>query len=164
MWAFMERFGVEYIDMGVSEVGGVISLAIILSLLGPVFIGIFGNKIRRKETILLCLLVSSICVYAIFGIPSYDTFYYGNITWNIVFVIMVILILAAAADIDPTGRLGAWLNACILLSASLAPAVFGWIMLENEMTVIYPYLILFLIVAMTCIFSTKKDLEPIDKV
>ena len=103
-----------------AEVGSVISLAIILSLLGPVFIGIFGNKIRRKETILLCLLVSSVCVYAIFGIPSYDTFYYGNITWNIVFVIMVILILAAAADIDPTGRLGAWLNACILLSASLA--------------------------------------------
>ena len=164
MWAFMERFAVEYIDMGVAEVGSVISLAIILSLLGPVFIGIFGNKIRRKETILLCLLVASICVYAIFGIPSYDTFYYGNITWNIVFVIMVILILAAAADIDPTGRLGAWLNACILLSASLAPAVFGWIMLENEMTVIYPYLILFLIVAMICIFSTKKDLEPIDKV
>ena len=164
MWAFMERFGVEYIDLGVAEVGSVISLAIILSLLGPVFIGVFGNKIRRKETILFCLLVSSICVYAIFGIPSFNTFYYGNIIWNIVFVIMVILILAAAADIDPSGRLGAWLNACILLSASLAPAVFGWVMLDNEMTVIYPYLIVFLIVAMICIVSTKKELEPIDKV
>jgi len=164
MWAFMERFGVEYIDLGVAEVGSVISLAIILSLLGPVFIGVFGNKIRRKETILFCLLVSSICVYAIFGIPSFNTFYYGNIIWNIVFVIMVILILAAAADIDPSGRLGAWLNACILLSASLAPAVFGWVMLENEMTVIYPYLIVFLIVAMICIVSTKKELEPLDKV
>ena len=42
MWAFMERFGVEYIDLGVAEVGSVISLAIILSLLGPVFIGVFG--------------------------------------------------------------------------------------------------------------------------
>lgn len=164
MWAFMERFGVEYIDLGVAEVGSVISLAIILSLLGPVFIGVFGNKIRRKETILFCLLVSSLCVYAIFGIPSFNTFYYGNIIWNIVFVIMVILILAAAADIDPSGRLGAWLNACILLSASLAPAVFGWVMLENEMTVIYPYLIVFLIVAMICIVSTKKELEPLDKV
>ena len=164
MWAFMERFGVEYIDLGVAEVGSVISLAIILSLLGPVFIGVFGNKIRRKETILFCLLVSSLCVYAIFGIPSFNTFYYGNITWNIVFVIMVILILAAAADIDPSGRLGAWLNACILLSASLAPAVFGWVMLDNEMTVIYPYLIVFLIVAMICIVSTKKELEPLDKV
>ena len=164
MWAFMERFGVEYIDLGVAEVGSVISLAIILSLLGPVFIGVFGNKIRRKETILFCLLVSSLCVYAIFGIPSFNTFYYGNIIWNIVFVIMVILILAAAADIDPSGRLGAWLNACILLSASLAPAVFGWVMLDNEMTVIYPYLIVFLIVAMICIVSTKKELEPIDKV
>ena len=164
MWAFMERFGVEYIDLGVAEVGSVISLAIILSLLGPVFIGVFGNKIRRKETILFCLLVSSLCVYAIFGIPSFNTFYYGNIIWNIVFVIMVILILAAAADIDPSGRLGAWLNACILLSASLAPAVFGWIMLDNEMTVIYPYLIVFLIVAMICIVNTKKELEPIDKV
>ena len=164
MWAFMERFGVEYIDLGVAEVGSVISLAIILSLLGPVFIGVFGNKIRRKETILFCLLVSSICVYAIFGIPSFNTFYYGNIIWNIVFVIMVILILAAAADIDPSGRLGAWLNACILLSASLAPAVFGWVMLDNEMTVIYPYLIVFLIVAMICIVSTKKELEPLDKV
>ena len=164
MWAFMERFGVEYIDLGVAEVGSVISLAIILSLLGPVFIGVFGNKIRRKETILFCLLVSSICVYAIFGIPSFNTFYYGNIIWNIVFVIMVILILAAAADIDPSGRLGAWLNACILLSASLAPAVFGWVMLDNEMTVIYPYLIVFLIVAMICIVSTKKELEPLYKV
>ena len=164
MWAFMERFGVEYIDLGVAEVGSVISLAIILSLLGPVFIGVFGNKIRRKETILFCLLVSSLCVYAIFGIPSFNTFYYGNIIWNIVFVIMVILILAAAADIDPSGRLGAWLNACILLSASLAPAVFGWVMLDNEMTVIYPYLIVFLIVAMICIVSTKKELEPLDKV
>ena len=164
MWAFMERFGVEYIDLGIAEVGSVISLAIILSLLGPVFIGVFGNKIRRKETILFCLLVSSICVYAIFGIPSFNTFYYGNIIWNIVFVIMVILILAAAADIDPSGRLGAWLNACILLSASLAPAVFGWVMLDNEMTVIYPYLIVFLIVAMICIVSTKKELEPLDKV
>ena len=164
MWAFMERFGVEYIDLGVAEVGSVISLAIILSLLGPVFIGVFGNKIRRKETILFCLLVSSLCVYAIFGIPSFNTFYYGNIIWNIVFVIMVILILAAAADIDPSGRLGAWLNACILLSASLAPAVFGWIMLDNEMTIIYPYLIIFLIVAMICIVNTKKELEPIDKV
>ena len=164
MWAFMERFGVEYIDLGVAEVGSVISLAIILSLLGPVFIGVLGNKIRRKETILFCLLVSSLCVYAIFGIPSFNTFYFGNIIWNIVFVIMVILILAAAADIDPSGRLGAWLNACILLSASLAPAVFGWVMLDNEMTVIYPYLIVFLIVAMICIVSTKKELEPIDKV
>ena len=164
MWAFMERFGVEYIDLGVAEVGSVISLAIILSLLGPVFIGVFGNKIRRKEIILFCLLVSSLCVYAIFGIPSFNTFYYGNIIWNIVFVIMVILILAAAADIDPSGRLGAWLNACILLSASLAPAVFGWVMLDNEMTVIYPYLIVFLIVAMICIVSTKKELEPQDKV
>ena len=164
MWAFMERFGVEYIDLGVAEVGSVISLAIILSLLGPVFIGIFGNKIRRKETILFCLLVSALCVYAIFGIPSFNTFYYGNIIWNIVFVIMVILILAAAADIDPSGRLGAWLNACILLSASLAPAVFGWIMLKNEMTIIYPYLIVFLIVAMICIVSTNKELEPTDKV
>ena len=164
MWAFMERFGVEYIDLGVAEVGSVISLAIILSLLGPVFIGVFGNKIRRKETILFCLLVSSICVYAIFGIPSFNTFYYGNIIWNIVFVIMVILILAAAADIDPSGRLGSWLNACILLSASVAPAVFGWVMLTNELTVIYPYLLLFLLVAMVCIGMTKKDLESPDKV
>ena len=164
MWAFMERFGVEYLDMGVSEVGSVISIAIILSLLGPVFVGVFGNKIRRKETILFCLLVSSFCVFAIFGIPSFNTFYYGNIIWNIVFVVMVILILAAAADIDPSGRLGAWLNACILLSASLAPAVFGWIMLENEMTVIYPYLIVFLIVAMICIVNTNRELEPVDKV
>ena len=164
MWAFMERFGVEYINLKVSEVGSVISTAIILSLLGPMFIGIFGKKIRRKETILFCLLVSSICVYAIFGIPVFETFYYGNIVWNIVFVVMVILVLAAAADIDPTGKLGAWLNACILLSASLSPAVFGWIMLDNEMTVIYPYLILFLFVAMMCIFSTKKELEPSDEV
>ena len=164
MWAFMERFGVEYINLKVSEVGSVISTAIILSLLGPMFIGIFGKKIRRKETILFCLLVSSICVYAIFGIPVFETFYYGNIVWNIVFVVMVILVLAAAADIDPTGKLGAWLNACILLSASLSPAVFGWIMLDNEMTVIYPYLILFLFVAMVCIFSTKKELEPLDEV
>ena len=164
MWAFMERFGVEYINLKVSEVGSVISTAIILSLLGPMFIGIFGKKIRRKETILFCLLVSSICVYAIFGIPVFETFYYGNIVWNIVFVVMVILVLAAAADIDPTGKLGSWLNACILLSASLSPAVFGWIMLDNEMTVIYPYLILFLFVAMVCIFSTKKELEPSDEV
>jgi MFS family permease len=164
MWAFMERFGVQYLDMSVSEVGSAIAIAIILSLIGPIFIGIFGNKVRRKETILFCLFVSSICVYAIFGIPSIDTFYYGNIMWNIVFVIMVILILAAAADIDPTGRLGAWLNACILLSASLAPAVFGWVMLENEMTVIYPYLLVFLFIAMVCILNTKKQLEPIDKV
>ena len=164
MWAFMERFGVQYLDMSVSEVGSAIAIAIILSLIGPVFIGIFGNKIRRKETILFCLFVSSICVYAIFGVPSIYTFYYGNIIWNIVFVIMVILILAAAADIDPTGRLGAWLNACILLSASLAPAVFGWVMLENEMTVIYPYLLVFLFIAMVCILNTKKELEPIDKV
>ena len=164
MWAFMERFGVEYINLKVSEVGSVISTAIILSLLGPLFIGIFGKKIRRKETILFCLLVSSICVYAIFGIPVFETFYYGNIIWNIVFVVMVILVLAAAADIDPTGKLGAWLNACILLSASLSPAVFGWIMLENEMTVIYPYLILFLFVAMLCIFAAKKELEPHDEV
>ena len=28
-------------------------------------------------TILLCLLVSSLYVYAIFGIPSFNTFYYG---------------------------------------------------------------------------------------
>lgn len=164
MWAFMERFGVQYLDMSVSEVGSAIAIAIILSLIGPLFIGIFGNKIRRKETILFCLFISSICVYAIFGVPSIDTFYYGNIIWNIVFVIMVILILAAAADIDPTGRLGAWLNACILLSASLAPAVFGWVMLENEMTVIYPYLLVFLFIAMVCILNTKKELEPIDKV
>ena len=80
------------------------------------------------------------------------------------FVVMVILILAAAADIDPSGRLGSWLNACILLSASVAPAVFGWVMLTNELTVIYPYLLLFLLVAMVCIGMTKKDLESPDKV
>jgi hypothetical protein len=37
-------------------------------------------------------------------------------------------------------------------------------MLENEMTIIYPYLIVFLIVAMICIVRTKKELEPVDKV
>ena len=164
MWAFMERFGVEYVGMEISEVGWVISLAIILSLGGPVFVGVFGNRLERKIIILFCLFVSALCVYFIFGIPSINTFYYGNIIWNIVFVVMVILILAAAADIDPSGRLGSWLNACILLSASVAPAVFGWIMLTNELTVIYPYLLLFLLVAMVCIGMTKKDLESPDKV
>ena len=164
MWAFMERFGVEYVGMEISEVGWVISLAIILSLGGPVFVGVFGNRLERKIIILFCLFVSALCVYFIFGIPSINTFYYGNIIWNIVFVVMVILILAAAADIDPSGRLGSWLNACILLSASVAPAVFGWVMLTNELTVIYPYLLLFLLVAMVCIGMTKKDLESPDKV
>ena len=164
MWAFMERFGVEYVGMEISEVGWVISLAIILSLGGPVFVGVFGNRLERKIIILFCLFVSTLCVYFIFGIPSITTFYYGNIIWNIVFVVMVILILAAAADIDPSGRLGSWLNACILLSASVAPAVFGWVMLTNELTVIYPYLLLFFLVAMVCIGMTKKDLESPDKV
>ena len=164
MWAFMERFGVEYVGMEISEVGWVISLAIILSLGGPVFVGVFGNRLERKIIILFCLFVSALCVYFIFGIPSINTFYYGNIIWNIVFVVMVILILAAAADIDPSGRLGSWLNACILLSASVAPAVFGWVMLTNELTVIYPYLLFFLLVAMVCIGMTKKDLESPDKV
>ena len=164
MWAFMERFGVEYVGMEISEVGWVIALAIILSLGGPVFVCVFGNRLERKIIILFCLFVSALCVYFIFGIPSINTFYYGNIIWNIVFVVMVILILAAAADIDPSGRLGSWLNACILLSASVAPAVFGWVMLTNELTVIYPYLLLFLLVAMVCIGMTKKDLESPDKV
>ena len=63
MWAFMERFGVEYIDMGISEVGvGYISSHYSESL-GPVFVGIFGNRIRRKETILFCLLVSAQFVF-----------------------------------------------------------------------------------------------------
>ena len=49
MWAFMERFGVEYINLKVSEVGSVISTAIILSLLGPMFIGIFGKEILHYQ-------------------------------------------------------------------------------------------------------------------
>ena len=58
---------------------------------------------------------------------------------------MVIFILGASADIDPSGKLGSWLNACMLLSASISPAVFGWILLDQSLSEIYPYLMFFLL-------------------
>ena len=164
IWAFMERFGVEDLGMEVSRVGEVISISIILSLIGPLFIGLVGNKIGRKVPILICLFLSSFCIYFIFGVATVNTFYYGNITWNIIFTIMVILILGASGDIDPSGKLGSWLNACMLLSASISPAVFGWILLDQSLSEIYPYLMFFLLAAFVCIFITKRELEPIDKV
>jgi len=164
IWAFMERFGVEDLGMEVSRVGEVISISIILSLIGPLFIGLIGNKIGRKVPILICLFLSSFCIYFIFGVATVNTFYYGNITWNIIFTIMVILILGASGDIDPSGKLGSWLNACMLLSASISPAIFGWILLDQSLSEIYPYLMFFLLAAFVCIFITKRELEPIDKV
>ena len=80
------------------------------------------------------------------------------------FTIMVIFILGASADIDPSGKLGSWLNACMLLSASISPAVFGWILLDQSLSEIYPYLMFFLLAAFICIFITKRELEPVDKV
>tara|TARA_B100000131_G_scaffold320281_1_gene368017 strand:- start:2813 stop:3949 length:1137 start_codon:yes stop_codon:yes gene_type:complete len=164
IWAFMERFGVEDLGMEVSRVGEVISISIILSLIGPLFVGLVGNRIGRKVPILICLFLSSFCIYFIFGVATVNTFYFGNITWNIIFTIMVILILGASGDIDPSGKLGSWLNACMLLSASISPAVFGWILLDQSLSQIYPYLMFFLLAAFVCIFITKKELEPIDKV
>tara|TARA_B100001123_G_scaffold18976_1_gene21257 strand:+ start:1671 stop:2807 length:1137 start_codon:yes stop_codon:yes gene_type:complete len=164
IWAFMERFGVEDLGMEVSRVGEVISISIILSLIGPLFIGLVGNKIGRKVPILICLFLSSFCIYFIFGVATVNTFYYGNIAWNIIFTIMVILILGASGDIDPSGKLGSWLNACMLLSASISPAIFGWILLDQSLSEIYPYLMFFLLAAFVCIFITKRELEPIDKV
>lgn len=164
IWAFMERFGVEDLGMEVSRVGEVISISIILSLIGPLFIGLVGNKIGRKIPILICLFLSSFCIYFIFGVATVNTFYYGNIAWNIIFTIMVILILGASGDIDPSGKLGSWLNACMLLSASISPAIFGWILLDQSLSEIYPYLMFFLLAAFVCIFITKRELEPIDKV
>ena len=164
IWAFMERFGVEDLGMEVSRVGEVISISIILRLIGPLFIGLVGNKIGRKVPILICLFLSSFCIYFIFGVATVNTFYYGNITWNIIFTIMVILILGASGDIDPSGKLGSWLNACMLLSASISPAIFGWILLDQSLSEIYPYLMFFLLAAFVCIFITKRELEPIDKV
>ena len=164
IWAFMERFGVEDLGMEVSRVGEVISISIILSLIGPLFIGLVGNKIGRKVPILICLFLSSFCIYFIFGVATVNTFYYGNITWNIIFTIMVILILGASGDIDPSGKLGSWLNACMLLSASISPAIFGWILLDQSLSEIYPYLMFFLLAAFVCIFITKRELEPIHKV
>jgi len=164
IWAFMERFGVEDLGMNVSRVGEVISISIIFSLIGPLFVGLVGNRLGRKIPILVCLFLSNFCIYFIFGVATVDTFYYGNITWNIIFTIMVIFILGASADIDPSGKLGSWLNACMLLSASISPAVFGWILLDQSLSEIYPYLMFFLLAAFVCIFITKRELEPIDKV
>ena len=164
IWAFMERFGVEDLGMNVSRVGEVISISIIFSLIGPLFVGLVGNRLGRKIPILVCLFLSSFCIYFIFGVATVETFYYGNITWNIIFTIMVIFILGASADIDPSGKLGSWLNACMLLSASISPAVFGWILLDQSLSEIYPYLMFFLLAAFVCIFITKRELEPIDKV
>ena len=164
IWAFMERFGVEDLGMTVSKVGSVIAISLIFSLLGPLFVGLVGNRLGRKIPILVCLFLSSFCIYFIFGVATVDTYYFGNITWNIIFTIMVIFILGASADIDPSGKLGSWLNACMLLSASISPAVFGWILLDQSLSDIYPYLMFFLLAAFVCIFITKKELEPIDKV
>ena len=164
IWAFMERFGVEDLGMNVSRVGEVISISIIFSLIGPLFVGLVGNRLGRKIPILVCLFLSSFCIYFIFGVATVETFYYGNITWNIIFTVMVIFILGASADIDPSGKLGSWLNACMLLSASISPAVFGWILLDQSLSEIYPYLMFFLLAAFVCIFITKRELEPIDKV
>ena len=164
IWAFMERFGVEDLGMSVSYVGEVISISIILSLLGPAVVGLVGNRLGRKVPILVCLFLSSFCIYFIFGVATVNTFYFGNITWNIIFTIMVIFILGASADIDPSGKLGSWLNACMLLSASISPAVFGWILLDQSLSEIYPYLMFFLLAAFICIFITKRELEPVDKV
>ena len=164
IWAFMERFGVEDLGMTVSKVGSVIAISLIFSLLGPLLVGLVGNRLGRKIPILVCLFLSSFCIYFIFGVATVDTYYFGNITWNIIFTIMVIFILGASADIDPSGKLGSWLNACMLLSASISPAVFGWILLDQSLSDIYPYLMFFLLAAFVCIFITKKELEPIDKV
>ena len=81
---------VEDLGMNVSRVGEVIYISIIFSLIGPLFVGLVGNRLGRKIPILVCLFLSSFCIYFIFGVATVETFYYGNITWNIIFTIMVI--------------------------------------------------------------------------
>jgi len=125
-WAFMERIGVS-IGIEASRVGIFFSIGILFGLLGSLAAGRVGARGGKTRPLVLGLLILAASCLGL-GFASHEGVYLALIVlfW-FTYLFVEVLLFAAVAAFDPTGRVGPAAVGAFMIVLGLGPALGGFL-------------------------------------
>lgn len=128
LWSYAKFFGRDYAGLSDDTVTIVLSVAALAALLG-VLLGDFSRKMLGSASALIFVFSIGAIMKFFVAWPLSDIgFIVVTVIWQICYLAVIVLILAVAGNIDPSGRWVAASAGALALGTGIGPAVIGFVL------------------------------------
>lgn len=125
IWTFVERLGTR-LDLSVTEIGGVLSVAAFLTIGGPTLARIIDIRFGHTRPIVVAVLMMIAVVLALIYLP-YAAVYATMVPLFLILSLFTVpYVMGILSVADPAGRLAAASSAAMTAGGSLGALVGGW--------------------------------------
>jgi predicted MFS family arabinose efflux permease len=124
LWGFAQEIG-RRTGMEDQAIGAVLGMTGVIGLLGALAVAILNVRFGRLIPMISGLVVVTILSLVICLTSDAMVFSVGIVFWQAATFFAVPYIFGMAAELDPQGRVIAACGGCLLLGASLGPAIAG---------------------------------------
>ncbi|GAC14516.1 MFS transporter [Aliiglaciecola lipolytica] len=140
LWAFLERIG-NTIELAPSEIGIIFAVLKLLGGVAAFSVALVGSRLGFQTPYLIVLFVLSIGLYLIWmsftkGDHQFLLFSMGTWIWEVAFTWGCVFKTAAIARFDAQGRAIMLVPAAFGLSATIGPALGGWLVTTSYISIL----------------------------
>ncbi|MFD9092215.1 MFS transporter [Streptomyces collinus] len=104
LWGVSGRIGLGQAHLGEVTVGAVFAAALGAGLLGVVGAGALGPRIGRAVPIGVGTALIAVCIAVSASATDLPSFAAGEISWNLLYPVVLSYVIGLAASLDPRGR------------------------------------------------------------
>ncbi|MFF4391919.1 MFS transporter [Streptomyces sp. NPDC001552] len=124
-WSYAAVFGQEHAHMSSSAVSVTLAVAGICALAGIVTGSLAARRFGRMPAMAGCLALGAVAKCAVVWTGSAAAYAVAMVVWQCCYLAVLALALAAAAEIDASGRWAVALSGAVMVGAGLGPLAVG---------------------------------------
>ncbi|GAA1899913.1 MFS transporter [Streptantibioticus ferralitis] len=124
-WSYAAVFGEEHVHLSSSAVSAVLAVAGICALGGVVAGSLGARRFGRVPVLAGCLALRAVATCVVVSAGSAVPYAVAMVVWQCCYLAVLVLVLAAAADIDAGGRWAAALSGATTVGTGLGPPAVG---------------------------------------
>ncbi|WP_053661577.1 hypothetical protein [Streptomyces sp. MMG1121] len=121
LWGVSGRIGLAQARLGEVTVGAVFAVALGAGLLGVLGAGVLGSRLGRALPIGAGTALIAACVALSASARDLPAFAAGEISWNLLYPIVLSYVLGLAASLDPRGRWAVLVGSASSLGTAAGP-------------------------------------------
>ncbi|MFD9418820.1 MFS transporter [Streptomyces goshikiensis] len=124
-WSYAAVFGQEHARMSSSAVSVTLAVAGVCALAGIVTGSLAARRFGRMPAMAGCLALGAVAKCAVVWTGSAASYVVAMVVWQCCYLAVLALALAAAAELDASGRWAVALSGAVMVGAGLGPLAVG---------------------------------------
>lgn len=127
-WSYAAVLGEEHVGLSSSEVSTVLAVAGICALAGITAASLAARRFGRAPALLGCMLLEAAAKWAVAWGESTATYTVATVLWQACYLAVLVLLISAMAEIDPSGRWVATGCGAVAVGTALGPPAVGTVL------------------------------------